>query len=238
MAKFIDILSGYEGFEVIKQDTICLFSFDNTSYYAYFKCISHEGNPYPLEHQRSQLPKLQEFNEVKNSSVPFLFLGYDIDNDVFVCWEPGKVKPRLNNKKYVSFYSRLSAQEGVEVGKIKEEILTNGDKFVLFKRTDAISFLQMIDVHFSELKEGSKHIKSIDNSSSESLKGTDLQGRLSNISENESIRLLIDNYPEETPTLTIIGECMNRFGSLYHKMQFSDWGKLIRAYLYNKKTHL
>jgi hypothetical protein len=121
--KFIKAIGDYEGFEVVKKDSYCQFVFDGNCYYAYFKCISHEGNPYPLEHQRAQLPKREEFDEIRESGIPFLFLGYDMDNDVFVCWEPHKIKPRLNKKSYVSFYSRLSAQQSVVEGKIKEEIL-------------------------------------------------------------------------------------------------------------------
>lgn len=59
--------------------------FDEQEYYLYFKCITHEGNPYPLEHRRAQLPQKDEFDKIKYDNVPFLFLGYDVDNDVFVC---------------------------------------------------------------------------------------------------------------------------------------------------------
>ena len=52
------------------------------------------------------------------------------------------------------FYSRLSTQEKVVLGKIEVETLTNGDKFILFKRADAISFLRRLDFYFPELKLG------------------------------------------------------------------------------------
>lgn len=235
--QFINTIGNYESFEVIRQDTICQFKFDGRCYYAYFKCISHEGNPYPHEHQRAQLPQRKEFNEVKESTIPFLFFGYDIDNDVYVCWEPHKIKPRLNKKSYVSFYSRLSAQQSVEKGKIKDEVLTNGDKFVLFKRTDIIPFLQMIDIHFPELRD-KEIVKQILNESTiqygKTINGKYLQGRIFNIEEDESVFLLVNSYPEDTPKLTIISECMNQFSHFYNKMQFSDWGKIIRAYLKKK----
>ncbi|MDE6872240.1 MAG: hypothetical protein K2J62_09020 [Bacteroidales bacterium] len=232
--KFINTIGDYEGFKVIRQDSICQFTFDGNSYYAYFKCITHEGNPHPLEHQRAQLPQREEFNEIKESTLPFLFLGYDLDNDVFVCWEPHKIKPRLNKKSYVSFYSRLSAQQSTVEGKIKEEILTNGDKFVLFKRTDLIPFLQMIETHFPELRHKgtvTSNDKEDENQNVDISKGISLQGRIIDIREDESVRLLVDSYPEGTPKLTIIGECMNQFGDYYDKMQFSDWGKTVRSYL-------
>lgn len=237
MEKFITAIGSYEGFEVLRQDAVCQFKFDGACFYAYFKCISHEGNPYPLEHQRAQLPQRKEFDEIKESSDPFLFLGYDVDNDVFVCWEPHKIKPRLNRKSYVSFYSRLSAQQSVVEGRVKEEILTNGDKFVLFKRTDIIPFLQMIDTHFPELRtveDASTAPVEIIKTETQGGNGKYLQGRLLDVKEDESIRLLIDSYPENTSTLTIIGECMNQYGQYYNKMQFSDWGRIVRSYLKTK----
>lgn len=229
--KFINTIGDYDGFEVIRQDSVCQFTFDGNSYYAYFKCISHEGNPYPLEHQRAQLPQREEFNEIKNSTLPFLFLGYDVDNDVFVCWEPHKVKPRLNKKSYVSFYSRLSAQQSTVEGKVKEEILTNGDKFVLFKRTDLIPFLQMIETHFPDLRFNDTVASETEHHDIVISKEISLQGRILDIREDDSVRILVDSYPEDTPKLTIIGECMNQFGDHYDKMLFSDWGKIVRSYL-------
>ena len=53
MAIFIEAIADYEGFELVKQDPICLFTFDSNCYYAYFKFISHEGGSHPLEHQRA-----------------------------------------------------------------------------------------------------------------------------------------------------------------------------------------
>ncbi len=237
MEKFITAIGSYEGFEVLRQDVVCQFKFDGACYYAYFKCISHEGNPYPLEHQRAQLPKREEFDEIRESAIPFLFFGYDIDNDVFVCWEPHKIKPRLNKKSYVSFYSRLSAQKSVVEGKIKEEILTNGDKFVLFKRKDLVPFLQMIDTHFPELIHyGDANCSLKDETETKNVipNGVYFQGRLIDVVEDEAVRLLIDSYPDDTPSLAIVGECMNQFGEYYNKMQFSDWGKIVRLYLSRK----
>ena len=60
---------------------------------------------------RAQLPSDDKFAEMKESPIPFIFLGYDEENDVYATWNPHKVKQRLNEAKYVSFYSRLSAQK-------------------------------------------------------------------------------------------------------------------------------
>lgn len=234
---FINTIGDYKGFEVVKKCSYCQFIFDDKEYYVYFKCITHEGNPYPLEHQRAQLPFREEFNDIKDSLIPFLFIGYDVDNDVYVCWEPHKIKPRLNKKKYVSFYSRLSAQQSVMEGKIKNEILTNGDKFVLLKRTDIIPFLQMIDIHFPELA-SNKDNATIEEPEYAEPKtgGKELQGRILDVKEDDSVKILIDSFSEETSILTIIGSCMNEFGYFYDRMQFSDWGRIVRKYI-NEKSN-
>lgn len=212
--------------------------FDEQEYYLYFKCITHEGNPYPLEHRRAQLPKRKEFDNIKFDNVPFLFLGYDVDNDVFVCWEPSKVKPRLNKKTYVSFYSRLSIQESVEEGKVRDEFLTNGDKFVLFKRVDAVSFFQMIDTHFEELKhnenEGTGVHEEFQHDKEHDIQGEQVQGRIMNVEEDSSIQLKVDSMLSDNSNLKIIAECMNEFSSYYPKMSFRDWSKVIDDYIKKK----
>lgn len=225
---FIEKLKKYPNFELISQSDVCHIRIDNEEYYLYFKCVTHEGNPYPLEHQRAQLPKRDSFDKIKESNVPFLFLGYDVDHDVYVCWEPSKVKPRLNNKTYVSFYSRLSIQASVVEGEIRDETLTNGDKFVLFKSADILSFFQMIDQHFVELKKNSQT-----GMASEPPiigKGKEVIGKILDINDDESLKLLIDSMKGES-RLKIMSECMNEFGEYYFKMSMMDWNNVLKKYL-------
>ena len=103
--KFLSGFGSYAGLRVISRDDILLIDLDGHQYYIYLKCVSHKGNPYPLNDQRAQLPQRPIFDAIKASDTDFLFLGYDMDNDVFVCWDPLKVRQRLNVKSYVSFYS-------------------------------------------------------------------------------------------------------------------------------------
>ena len=189
----------------------------------------HEGKPYPLERQRAQLPKRESFEAIKKSIVPFLFIGYDVDNDVYICWEPSKVKPRLNKKTYVSFYSRLSIQRNVVEGEIKENILTNGDKFVLFKSADILSFFQNIDDYFLELKKDEK-IGLVAEPFLDDRGSKKIDGKILDINEDESLKLLIDSMKDES-RLKIMSVCMNEFGEYYTKMSLSDWHKVIREYL-------
>lgn len=239
----LDILAGDPSYkEYSEKLPYYHISFDGQEYYLYFKCVTHEGNPYPQEYRRAQLPKRPEFEKIKKDDIPFLFFGYDVDNDLFICWEPSKVKPRLNNKNYVSFYSRLSIQKSVKEGYIKDEYLTNGDKFVLFKRVDTISFFQMIDTHFEELKHNEKSeikdavsdIQTIYNNKIQL--GNQVQGRVLHVEEDSSIKLKIDSMITECSTLKIIAECMNEFSLYYPKMSFTDWSQIIREYLINKRN--
>ena len=94
--------------------------------------------------------------------------------------------------------------------------------------------MQMIDTHFPELittVKASTATPEIIKSEIQRGNGKYLQGRLLDVKEDESIQLLIDSYPENSSTLAIIGECMNQYGQYYNKMQFSDWGRLVRSYL-------
>ena len=226
---FLNKLKNYPNFEIISQSDVCHIRIDNNEYFLYFKCVTHEGKTYPFERQRAQLPKRESFEAIKKSIVPFLFIGYDVDNDVYICWEPSKVKPRLNKKTYVSFYSRLSIQRNVVEGEIKENILTNGDKFVLFKSADILSFFQNIDDYFLELKKDEK-IGLVAEPFLDDRGSKKIDGKILDINEDESLKLLIDSMKDES-RLKIMSVCMNEFGEYYTKMSLSDWHKVIREYL-------
>ena len=226
---FLNKLKNYPNFEIISQSDVCHIRIDNNEYFLYFKCVTHEGKPYPLERQRAQLPKRESFEAIKKSIVPFLFIGYDVDNDVYICWEPSKVKPRLNKKTYVSFYSRLSIQRNVVEGEIKENILTNGDKFVLFKSADILSFFQNIDDYFLELKKDEK-IGLVAEPFLDDRGSKKIDGKILDINEDESLKLLIDSMKDEGGGGGG-GGGGNEFGEYYTKMSLSDWHKVIREYL-------
>ena len=51
---------------------------------------------------RAQLNRRACFDEIKKSPDPFIFLGYDGENDVLVCWNNKIAKARLNEKNTVS----------------------------------------------------------------------------------------------------------------------------------------
>lgn len=236
--KFLSGFDGYEGLNVISRDNILLIEIDGHKYYIYLKCVSHKGNPYPLNDQRAQLPQRPIFDTVKNSNIDFVFLGYDMDNDVFVCWDPLKVRQRLNVKSYVSFYSFKDIQNNVQSGRIEVAELSNGDKFVLFKREDMLSFFTMIKVHFPQFKESDPEPQS-ENATENNIpqyptNRVEIVGILTDVSLDASVKLLVDSMCQAgKDRMAIICSCMNDFARFYYKMKLTDWKRIIYSYLDN-----
>ncbi len=236
--KFLSGFGDYAGLSIIAKSDVLHLSLDDHEYYIYLKCVSHKGNPYPLNDQRAQLPERPVFDTVKKSNIDFLFLGYDMGNDVFVCWEPLKVRQRLNIKSSVSFYSYKDLQNNVQAGKIDTAELSNGDKFVLFKREDMLSFFNMIKVHFPRLKETDP----VDNDSTTEQaivdtpqpKKVEIVGVLTNINSDQSVKFLVDSMITEGQNrMQIICTCINEFAKFYYKMKLTDWKRIVYAYLDN-----
>ncbi len=125
-----------------------LISFQTKKFYVFIKNISSAYFVDRDKTTRAQLPIKKEFEIIKNSIYPFIFLGYDSKNDVFVCWNYHLVKKRLNESKSVSFYSRLHYQEEVNNDEFLRKELKNGDSPVLFKRTNLIEFFKKIETFF------------------------------------------------------------------------------------------
>ncbi|MES2799819.1 MAG: hypothetical protein V4638_07370 [Bacteroidota bacterium] len=150
-----DILDHSIDFEYISGVQPFLMSFSNQKYYVYVKNISSAYFSDRDKTTRAQLPIKPKFEAIKSSPYPFIFLGYDGINDVFVCWNYHKAKERLNIGKSVSFYSRTFFQSEVKVGEFNRRQLKNGDLPVLFKRSSLIEFFQKIETFFTKEKESS-----------------------------------------------------------------------------------
>ncbi len=120
-------------------------------YYIYIKNLSpaYFQNP---DVWRVQLPVREEFDEIKDTDVPFILLGYDADNDVYTTWNPVWTKQRLNVAESVSFYSRLSLQQEVQSTKeFKRLSLNNDGEVVAFPRES----LRLFFASFKGLFQGS-----------------------------------------------------------------------------------
>ena len=208
---------------IISDDGVIHLEVKGTDLYLYIKSLTYAGNPYPKNTTRAQLPKREEFDGIKASDGIFLFLGYDEINEVFACWDPNRTKERLNEKQYVSFFSRLNLQESASQGHIIETSLQNDFKYVLFKLNDLPQFLLHIKDYFPSIQLRTE-ISGISNASS---------GILLKIEDDSSIRLFIDEQlklDSEISNLSLVSNCMNEFGDFYHKLSLKDWFKIINQY--------
>lgn len=143
--KFTTSFKGIDSFRIKNKNNPLLFSYKQKDYYVFFRNISHGGGDYPEGTTRVQLPEKTEFDLVKKSNIPFFLMGYDQNDDVFVCWEPQKVKKRLNEKGYVSFFARKNVQDITSNRYIVFSTLSNGDFFVAVKTADIPKFFDLTD---------------------------------------------------------------------------------------------
>ncbi len=224
---FLDGISQYPEFIILNASNPLRLVFNGRAFMLFFKCISYAGNPYPLNTTRAQLPCNEAFNTISDNEV-FLFLGYDADNDLYVCWDPNKTRSRLNQKSYVSFFCRKSLQDSVTEGEIKTGRLTNGDSYVLFKRSDVCSFFEMLELNFPGVQIKNVAIPEVN----ESISATEpVEGYLDDIETDSSVQLMVDQLISEAKTkLSIVSACMNTFGDYYYKMRFIDWVSVIDNY--------
>jgi hypothetical protein len=148
LAMVLEVLCQSTDFTHISGIQPFLMSFSNQKYYVYVKNISSAYFSDRDKTTRAQLPIKPVFNSIKSSPYPFVFLGYDGINDVFVCWNYHLAKERLNIGKSVSFYSRTFFQSEVKEGEFIRRELKNGDLPVLFKRSNLIEFFRKIETFF------------------------------------------------------------------------------------------
>lgn len=193
-------------------------TYKNKPYYVYVKNLSSAYFRERPDTTRAQLPIKDEFEEIKGSSYPFVFLGYDQNNDVLVCWNYHVVKQRLNAAKSVSFYSRKFFQEAVVEGELLQKKLKNGDEPVLFKRKDIALFFDKIETIFSNTTDG---IVSTEDEKITVITDEELKSKL---------KPLLDT---ETPhTLEAIKVAEHYYQGKYPKMKLKDWASLIRHIKY------
>jgi hypothetical protein len=205
-----------------------------------FKYISVLNGVYTT---RTQLPIREEFDEIKKFPIPFIFLGYDHDNDVLVCWNFHIVKTRLNEKKSVSFYSRQFFQDEVTSGVFLRKRLKNGDEPILFKRKNLIDFFNKIDTFFPETDNNSDTSKlQSDSQLTNEDKPTDdkklfvKNGKLLKITDNtliEQLKPLI----ETKHTLQALKHADNYYKGKFPAMKLSDWNALIKNIDYTDYAH-
>lgn len=206
-------------FEYVEGVQPFLMKYGGKYYYVYIKNLSSAYFKEKPGTTRAQLPKRKIFESIKKSPYFFIFLGYDQENDVFVCWDYNIVKDRLNISKSVSFYSRISFQEEVEEGEFLRIKLKNGDSPIVFKRKSICDFFEKVDTFFLPKDENqiTSTIHKVDN------------GKISKITEIELIQQLRPLIKISSPhTLEAIKIAENFYEGKYPKMSIRDWLQLVK----------
>lgn len=215
------VLEKSSDFEYINGVQPFLMTFKGEQFYVYVKNLSSAYFADRPDTTRAQLPQKDEFNNIKSSSIPFIFLGYDRINDVLVCWNFRLVKERLNERKSVSFYSRKFYQEEVVGGELLRKKLKNDDIPVLFKRKDLILFFENIHNFFDE--SGSEYV---------SEQPSTKDGKILSITEDALLAKLRPLLDISTPhTLEAIKVVQEFYGEL-PRMSFRDWANLVKTVTY------
>ena len=172
------------------------------------------------------MPYSDHFSKIFKADIPFIILGYDIDYDTVVCWNPKHVKQRLNAKSNVSLYSRESLQKKVKPDEFKSGFLSNGEKIIIFKRTKLTSFFDNIPNLFKEQKEVNKveETNTAQDSSTEYI-----NGKLLDITD-KSLILEIKPLLKKNKVLEAVEVCSLFYKGKFKSMTFKDWFNLVNKY--------
>lgn len=146
-----DTLAENVTFKLLEGTMPCQIMVDGFCFYVYVKTLSSAHLKGSDDVWRAQLPRHEDFETIKTASTPIIFLGYDTDNDVYATWNPHVVKQRLNEAKYVSFYSRLSGQqEAHDEDKFVRKQLNNDGEVLIFPRSKLNSYLVNFVAYFPD----------------------------------------------------------------------------------------
>jgi hypothetical protein len=220
--KFIETLSDLENFSY-EEGNPFLIKIGTKRYYIFLKNLSPAYFKNSPDVTRVQLPYSNHFSKIFKADIPFIILGYDVDNDTMVCWNPKNVKQRLNAKSNVSLYSRESLQKKVKPNEFKTGYLSNGEKIIIFKRDNLTSFFDNIPGLFKEQK--AENVEVISNIASEPLTEY-ITDRLIDITD-KSLILEIKPLLKKNKVLEAVEVCMLFYKGKYKSMTFKDWFKLV-----------
>lgn len=217
---FLEKMKNCADFEFLGGIQPFRFRFSNKVYYVYIKNISSAYFTNRPDVTRAQLPKREEFDSIKNSEIPFIFLGYDSENDIYVCWNFYIVKNRLNEKDSVSFYSRYSIQNSVKEESFYRKRLSNGDNLVLFKREMIEKFFKNIDSFFDDADNKLKENNTIDYRDDKKISEIKDENLLEKLKP-----LLTGDVIHSLEAIKLVQEF---YGSKYPDMTYKDWSEMVR----------
>ena len=137
---------------VIEGENPMLLVVEDRAFTVFLKPIGDVCYSNKNESTRVQLPKRDYFDKIKASKRPFLLMGFDLVNKVFVIWNPNSTKERLNTKKNLSFYCRLDAQREANEKQVPVRCnLTNGEFVWAVPMSFLAEFLMYIEDYFTQI---------------------------------------------------------------------------------------
>jgi|688.fasta_scaffold32685_4 hypothetical protein len=219
---FVETLASLDDFSY-EEGNPFLMRVGSKGYHVFLKNLSPAFLKSSPDVTRVQLPYSRHFSKILKSEFPFLILGYDVDSEVFVSWNPASVKERLNAKDNVSLYSRRSLQNEVRGNNFKTGYLTNGERIILFKRGNLPLFLQEVRnlfkrkiVELDETKIGVVEEPTLD----------DLKDKLCEISDKDLLSQL-KPLLEKNQVLLAVQITFKYYSGKYKDMVFKDWYRLV-----------
>lgn len=225
--KFVETLNGIDGFSYEDGNPFIIKIYDNP-FYIFLKNLSPAYFKNSPDVTRVQLPFSDHFDKIFKANIPFVILGYDVDNDTVVCWNPSKIKERLNAKSNVSLYSRNSFQSDIKINEFKTGFLSNGEKIILFRRENLDLFFEKLPGLFDD-----NQIEINENVDFFS-EPTEIYfpEKLYEITDTRILDL-INPLLEKNKVLKAVEICTKYYCDKYKSMTFKEWFALINA-LYKK----
>jgi hypothetical protein len=226
--KFVETLSGIDGFSYEDGNPFLIKIYDN-QFFVFLKNLSPAYFKNSPDVTRVQLPFSDHFDKIFKANIPFVILGYDVDNDTGVCWNPSKIKERLNAKSNVSLYSRNSLQSDIKKNEIKTGFLSNGEKIILFRREDLQLFFEKLPALFEENQSKFKENEDVVSEPIEFF----FPEKLYELTDIHVLNL-INPLLEKNRVLEVVEICTKYYQDKFPKMTFKDWFTLVKA-IYNNK---
>lgn len=229
--KFIEVLNEVDGFSY-EDGNPFMIKIGANRFFIFLKNISPAYFKNSPDVTRVQLPFSEHFAKAFRANIPFCILGYDVDNDTVVSWNPKKLKERLNAKQNVSLYSRNSLQEKVE--EFKAGYLSNGEKIIVFNRKSLPLFFQRMTKLFRNNEISFEEDETeIDDSPSmvEEDYATDKLFEIRDKALIAEIKPLL----RKNKVLEAVKICSKYYGNKYKSMNFKDWYKVVNN-LYQEVT--
>ncbi len=230
--KFIETLSVIEGFSY-EEGNPFLIKINSKQYFVFLKNLSPAYFKNSPDITRVQLPYSPHFSKIFKAAIPFIILGYDVDNDTVVCWNPTKVKERLNAKSNVSLYSRESLQSKTKPNEFKAGYLSNGEKIITFKRESLVIFFDEISSLFKEKKSSS------DQNKINIVKEPNAEYLADKLHELTDKILLQELKPllKKNMVLEAVKICTEFYKGSYKSMTFKDWFKLVNTHYQKPQSY-